>query len=544
MKDAARRAAPQSAAELAALAVQLTPDVASEASARRRLELAEQVFRTGDTTEAQRLAEAFVAAEQPGPYRALALELLARIEHVAGTSAAAVLRGEEALAEAGDDPELRARILTTLARVDFESLDRASARGREALDLLDALCEPDPALVTSALCAEIGAAVARGEPLPRGLVDRALELERVSPLPDVADRVSAALGAWLKLLGEFDEARAWLEATRQAAIDEGDDASLPYALSHLPQLDLWTGRWDDAERHALEHLELAEAMAQPSQRRQALFNLALVHAHQGRVEVAESELETLAAEAAAVDDTWDLANALAVRGFLALSRGQAEAACDLLERNETIRDSISREARRAEGDLAEALVELGRLDEADAVVDTLASRAAERVPMLALAASCRALIAAARGDLEAADDHVAASLALYDQAPVPFDRARALLIRGRVRRRRGERKLARDTLAEARAIFDELGARLWSERAATELARIPIRRGAGDELTPTEEQVAKLAAAGRTNRQVAQELFMSAKTVEANLARVYRKLGIGSRAELGAAMAGRDPAKP
>jgi len=82
------------------------------------------------------------------------------------------------------------------------------------------------------------------------------------------------------------------------------------------------------------------------------------------------------------------------------------------------------------------------------------------------------------------------------------------------------------------------------ERAATELARIPIRRGAGDELTPTEEQVAKLAAAGRTNRQVAQELFMSAKTVEANLARVYRKLGIGSRAELGAAMAGRDPAKP
>lgn len=542
--DAARRAAPQAAAELAGLAVQLTPATEAEAAGRRSLELAEQVFRTGDTAEAQRLAVRFVAVEPAGPLRARALELLARMEHVAGTSSDAVLRGQQALAEAGEDVELRARVLATLARVDFQDLSRAAAYGREALALLDALPEPDPALVTSALCAEIGSAVSRGEPLPRDLVDRALELEGIAPLPDVADRVSAALGAWLKLLGEFEEARRWLEVTRQAAIDEGDDASLPYALSHLPQLDLWTGRWDDAERHAIEHLDLAEAMAQPSQRRQALFNLALVHAHQGRVDAARVELDALSAEAAAVDDTWDIANALAVRGFLALSLGEAAEACDLLEQNIAIRDAISREALRAHVDFSEALVELGRLDEAEAVLDTLQSRASERAPLLALVASHRALVEASRGDVDTAMADVAVALDVHERTRVPFDRARTLLIAGRIRRRRGERKLARVALGEAREIFHELGAQLWCDRAEAELARIPIRRGAGDELTPTEERVAELAAAGRTNRQVAHELFMSAKTVEANLARIYRKLGIGSRAELGAAMAGREPAKP
>ena len=107
---------------------------------------------------------------------------------------------------------------------------------------------------------------------------------------------------------------------------------------------------------------------------------------------------------------------------------------------------------------------------------------------------------------------------------------------GRVRRRRGERRLARDALAQAVAIFDAHGAKLWAERATEELSRIPIRRGASADLTPTEEQVATLVGAGRTNREVARSLFMSPKTVEANLTRIYRKLGLRSRAELGLRM--------
>ena len=79
-----------------------------------------------------------------------------------------------------------------------------------------------------------------------------------------------------------------------------------------------------------------------------------------------------------------------------------------------------------------------------------------------------------------------------------------------------------------------MGAALWAERARTELARVGLRRSALAQLTPSEQRVAELAAAGQTNREVAAQLFISPKTVEANLARIYHKLGVRSRAELGA----------
>jgi DNA-binding CsgD family transcriptional regulator len=82
----------------------------------------------------------------------------------------------------------------------------------------------------------------------------------------------------------------------------------------------------------------------------------------------------------------------------------------------------------------------------------------------------------------------------------------------------------------------ELGAPSWADEARLELERVGLRHRAPDELTATERQVARLAAGGMTNREVAKAAFMSPKTVEANLARVYRKLAIRSRAELGARM--------
>jgi len=85
---------------------------------------------------------------------------------------------------------------------------------------------------------------------------------------------------------------------------------------------------------------------------------------------------------------------------------------------------------------------------------------------------------------------------------------------------------------------------MWAERTRAEIARLGLRPASPLTLTATEERVAALAAAGHTNRQVARDLFLSPKTVEANLARVYRKLGISSRAELGAAMARMQPPNP
>jgi DNA-binding NarL/FixJ family response regulator len=100
--------------------------------------------------------------------------------------------------------------------------------------------------------------------------------------------------------------------------------------------------------------------------------------------------------------------------------------------------------------------------------------------------------------------------------------------------------VARDALTKSIAIFEELGSPLWAEKARAERGRLGLRKGAADELTPTEETVASLAASGLRNREIAERIFVSPKTVEANLSRVYRKLGIHSRAELGARMAERE----
>jgi DNA-binding NarL/FixJ family response regulator len=103
-----------------------------------------------------------------------------------------------------------------------------------------------------------------------------------------------------------------------------------------------------------------------------------------------------------------------------------------------------------------------------------------------------------------------------------------------VERRAKRRRDAREALEKAREIFSRLGARLWIEKAETELERVGGRRDSGSGLTPTELQVAELVAAGRSNKEVAAQLFMSVRTVEANLSKIYRKLGVESRTELGA----------
>jgi DNA-binding NarL/FixJ family response regulator len=120
---------------------------------------------------------------------------------------------------------------------------------------------------------------------------------------------------------------------------------------------------------------------------------------------------------------------------------------------------------------------------------------------------------------------------------LPFELASAWLVRGRVHRRLKQRRSAADAFREALTIFEQLGAPIWAERANGELAMVGPRRHTQVELTATELRVAELAASGLTNREVARATFMSAKTVETHLASIYRKLGIHSRAELGARVA-------
>ena len=115
---------------------------------------------------------------------------------------------------------------------------------------------------------------------------------------------------------------------------------------------------------------------------------------------------------------------------------------------------------------------------------------------------------------------------------MPFERARTQLLLGQLQRRSRHKNAANQTLHEALGTFEAVGAPLWTTRARTELARINVTSTDGTELTPSEQRVAEQAAAGLSNRDIAAALFMSRKTVEMNLSRVYRKLGIRSRAQL------------
>jgi DNA-binding CsgD family transcriptional regulator len=164
------------------------------------------------------------------------------------------------------------------------------------------------------------------------------------------------------------------------------------------------------------------------------------------------------------------------------------------------------------------------------------SRELDRAWTLATGARCRGLLLAARGDLTAAEAAFDRALSEHDRVEMPFERGRTLLCVGRVKRRAKQRKAAREALGGALEIFERVGASLWAALARRELERTHVRE-APLELSPSEAQVVQLAAQGLKNREIAERLFLSPKTVEANLARAYRKLGVRSRTELGGAMA-------
>jgi len=142
------------------------------------------------------------------------------------------------------------------------------------------------------------------------------------------------------------------------------------------------------------------------------------------------------------------------------------------------------------------------------------------------------LLAASEGDLDTAAAALDRALTEHDGIEFPFDRARTLLALGQVQRKAKQKRASRETLERARAVFDELGARLWDEKTRSELRRISGRRPASAELTEMEQRVASLAAAGRSNKAIAGELFVSTHTVDKHLGRIYAKLDVHSRRQL------------
>ena len=192
-------------------------------------------------------------------------------------------------------------------------------------------------------------------------------------------------------------------------------------------------------------------------------------------------------------------------------------------------------------DAIEAHVALGRPESAEPLTRMLEAWGADsgsRWPS-GVGARGRALLLLAEGDLEAATTALDAAMAAFDPTSHRYERARTRLVLAALHRRRRQRRQAQEELISARDEFEALGAAGWQAHASRVLDRLGMQPGADGELTPSELRIATLAASGLTNAAVATRLSISPKTVEAHLTRVYGKLDIHSRAELGAWLAQR-----
>jgi DNA-binding CsgD family transcriptional regulator len=361
----------------------------------------------------------------------------------------------------------------------------------------------------------------------------------------------------LELAGEWDQPGLEHIVASVALIAAGDDAHAVRRLLEV-EYERWRDRDEPRSADALWALSLAELDA-------GSWELAAEHANRARdiafqygIEIPQHHLPTawIAVHRGQLDlaretsmRALDLAEThlglhppyhLAVIGLAALWRGDAATGAEWLGRasSRALKLGWFEPAHRPWTDeYVEALLELGRIDEGVDVLDVWEADATRlgRQRVLTDVLRCRGLIAAARGDIDESMALLDEAVARHGELGDPYGRARALLSLGVVRRRARQKRPARDALAQALEAFERLGARTWIERARSELGSIGGRtREEG--LTPAEQRVAALVAAGRTNREVAAALFLGERTVASHLTHIYAKLGIRSRTELARAL--------
>jgi DNA-binding CsgD family transcriptional regulator len=533
------RGAPDAAAELGELAIQLTPPERTDELRRRCAEAAEHHLRAGDLERGRALLEDDLRRNPAGSARAETLLLLAQIRHQQNSFPEALTLLAEALEQATGEARLAAPINLELAYVRIGAGDFAAAEpaARDAVAYAEQLRSPP--LLAEALAAAAIVDFLLGRGLDRDAIERALAHEDAERQVAVTARPSL-IAALLEIYsGELESARARLEALRRRVIERGEESDLTFVAVYLAWVECWRGELGSAAGYASEALESAGQLESESLRSLALAFSALVDAHRGEATAARNA----ATEALELSRRtgWQIVSmwALWALGLLALSLGDAEAADSALgPLAQTVEAADLSEPIRALflPEAIEALIARGRLPRAASLLEKLEACALrlDRSWAIAAAARCRGLLLATQGDHEPALNSLQEALRQHERAPMPLERARTLLALGLVQRRKGERRRARETLEQAHAIFAERGATLWAKGASGELRGLGGRPTTGDELTPAETRVAELAASGLTNREVAAALFISPKTVEANLARIYRKLGIHSRAELGA----------
>jgi DNA-binding CsgD family transcriptional regulator len=533
---AARRGATATAAELLELAVSHTPSGEPDTGRDRELRAAEHHRLAGDPARARSILEGLFDRVPSGPIRADVLLALARVER--SNLPAVVGLCDQALEEAGADDKRAATILTYLSWIRMLQADirRALADARAALGRAERV--GDPVLIARAI-----ARVAMSETWT------------LQVTPDLLERgiaIEESLGYWLELhssprwtlarrltcLDELDRARTLMEAAEGAAVERGDEETRALILFFLSALEIHAGRWRRAQEYITAGLELAEQLDDQQLSGMMSGAQADLDIVCGRIEAAREGIAHSLAISDVVEDTLLRISKLDSAGFLELSAGNLAAAAGHLRPlpqlllshgwNQPMMSSAWQHA-------IEALIGVGELTQAGTYLEAYEKRArkAAAPSAIAIAARCRALLAAASGNIDDALEWSSEALRRHERAARPFERARTQLLVGAIRRRARQKRAAREALRSALLTFESLGALLWADRARDELARVGGRRS-GDGLTDTEQRMAALAAQGLSNKEIAAAAFVSVHTVEIHLSSVYRKLGLRSRTELAA----------
>jgi len=344
----------------------------------------------------------------------------------------------------------------------------------------------------------------------------------------------AATGA--SVVGDQALETALLRGAVDAARASGAVDTLVLVLEIVVASGVVAGRYN-IESEATEGLGLAREAGLLNAAALDLAALAWVAALRGRVD----ECRAFAAQATSVARQHGLGNANSLAewavALLDLSIGRPE---ETVSRLAALHESPPGVAHplftlMAVPDLVEAGIRAGREEEAREAFSALDSFAQPGAPgwAHAHAARCRALLAQ-NGDAVAAFDH---AMRLDADSNRPFDAARTKLLYGEFLRRHRRRADSREHLRAAVEEFDELGAAAWAERARTELRASGETARKRDpstiaQLTPQELQIARLVSDGLSNKEAAAQLFLSPRTIDYHLRKVFMKLGISSRAEL------------
>ena len=530
------RGAPDSAAELTELALELVP-AGSTTRDELRLDLAEHLYLASDFERSGEVLEALNDELGEGDLRARVLLRLAEIDYWRKGESAAVALAEEAVRGASD-PLVQARAHAAVAMyAGTVDLPKAAAAARASLDVLETMPAAEPELRATALGARVRADLFLGEGFDAEAAGQARALEETGASPPVVDtRMVFKLGQWRRYVDDLDGARACLAAAEQAARDEGDESSLANILLNRVVAETWAGAWDDAARLTQE---MSDAFEQLGVGREGIDPWrAFVDAHRGRLDAVR---ET-------VGDSPPSEPIIAMirsrcLGLAELANGETEAAnVHLSEAIETLERVDFREPAiwRVDGDAIEAALGVGELERAERLAARFqewpnARRSRGAWPSPRVPARFWRLqrgISKRRPVRSSAHSPLRRTLPYRSSVPdlagsgAGFATAEAEARRARVARRGG-------------GDLHALGAEAWLERTEAELRRVAVRHAPRD-LSETELRIARLAADGLTNQEIANEVFLTRKGVEANLARAYRKLGIRSRAQLSRALDARE----